>query len=162
MTNIRKLESVYYPTNRILDYVTEDDIMIFASKSKNFENSKTINVNIIDRENDTIVCWIYDENDQKLFLKLTPFITYIISGENLDINYDFWKRSEWYWQAYLYRLFGNMYMDIIKQRDSSSTLSWENINQIIDKEVMYQNSGLLMWPHVFPKEIGIQRTYKKA
>lgn len=157
MTNIRELENAYYQEDNLLNYLTEDDITIFACKSKDFENSKVVDVHIIDREKDTIICWIFDENNRKIFLKLTPFITYIISYENICINYDFWKNAEWYWQAYLYRLFGQRYMNIVKKRNGSKTLELKKHNEFIEKENMYQNSGILMWPYISPKELTRKR-----
>lgn len=157
MMNIKKLENAYYTKDNILDFLTEDDIAIFACLSKDFENSKVLNVHIIDREKDVINCWIFDEFDRKIFLKLTPFITYVIKYENFEINYAFWKNAEIYWQAYLYRLFGSIYMDIIKKRDTTHELSVEKYNELIDKETMYQNAGVLLWPHVYEKNLGRKR-----
>ena len=155
MMNMKKSENVYYSKDNLLDYLTEDDIAIFVCKSKDFENSKAITVHIMDRENDTIVCWVFDENDRKIFLKLTPFITYVITHENFCIDYGFWSNCECYWQAYLYRLFGQSYMDIIKKRNRSNMAK---NNDFREKEMIYQNFGDLMWPYISSKELTRKRS----
>ena len=140
----------------ILNFLTDEDIKIFMQETNEFKDSSYLKILIWDRDINFINCEIRDERDRDIFIKFMPFDLKLVNT-NIPINLYWEKNTKIFWQAYLYLLFQDDYLNLLKNKLSNIINSWEETiqihNYLIDKEIDFHNISSLKWPYIEGKTL---------